>query len=202
MRKGRLFILSGPSGSGKDTVLGELFKRRPDVRFSISTVTRPMRTGEVEGEKYHFLPKETFLRQMAEGAFLETNEYVGNYYGTPRAPVEEAIRNGQDMILEIDVNGAAKVRAQLPEAVSIFLLPPSVAELRRRLNKRGTETPEQVENRVACAVEEIKRAVEYDYLVVNDDLEAAVDALCAILQSDRLKLDRQQQTLDEVLQTC
>lgn len=202
MCKGRLFIVSGPSGCGKDTILSELFSRRPDIRFSISTVTRAMRQGECEGQKYHFVSREEFLALLEAGEFLEYNEFVGNYYGTPRTPVEVCIANGEDIILEIDVNGAAKVRSQMPEAVSIFIMPPSIAELKRRLERRGTETPQQIESRAECAKKEMKRAIEYDYIVVNDDLQKAVDDLASVLRSDGLKRDRQEQILDEVLKQC
>lgn len=199
MNKGRLFIISGPSGSGKDTVLGGVFKQRPDIRFSISAITRPMRAGEREGEKYHFISREEFERMIAEDGLLEHNVFVGNYYGTPKAPVDRCIAAGEDMVVEIDVNGAAQIRKKMPEAVSVFILPPSMAVLRQRLNNRGTESPELVEKRLICAEEEIRRATEYDYIIVNNELERAVEDLLLIMNSDRLCADRQSHLINEVL---
>lgn len=200
MPKGTLFIVSGPSGSGKDTVLGRLLAAHPEIQLSISSITRPMRQGEVEGEKYHFITREAFEQMLRENALLESNVYLGNYYGTPRAPVEEAIAAGRDMILEIDVNGAAKVRAQMPEAVSIFIMPPSLEVLEQRLSGRGTEDAETVRGRLKEAVGEIARAVDYDYIVVNDDLDEAVESLTAVIVGQRAKIARQKYLIDEVLQ--
>ena len=200
MPKGTLFIVSGPSGSGKDTVLGRLLAAHPEIQLSISSITRPMRQGEVEGEKYHFITREAFEQMLRENALLESNVYLGNYYGTPRAPVEAAIAAGRDMILEIDVNGAAKVRAQLPEAVSIFIMPPSLEVLEQRLSGRGTEDAETVRGRLKEAVGEIARAVDYDYIVVNDDLDEAVESLTAVIVGQRAKIARQKYLIDEVLQ--
>ncbi len=200
MPKGTLFIVSGPSGSGKDTVLGRLLAAHPEIQLSISSITRPMRQGEVEGEKYHFITREAFEQMLRENALLESNVYLGNYYGTPRAPVEAAIAAGRDMILEIDVNGAAKVRAQMPEAVSIFIMPPSLEVLEQRLSGRGTEDAETVRGRLKEAVGEIARAADYDYIVVNDDLDEAVESLTAVIVGQRAKIARQKYLIDEVLQ--
>jgi len=129
MNKGRVFIISGPSGSGKDTLLVELFKKRPEIAFSISSITRDMREGEKEGEKYNFISKEAFEEMIASNELLEYNKYVDNYYGTPRKPVEEATSKGKDIIIEVDVNGAAQIRQKLPQAVSIFIMPPHFLNL-------------------------------------------------------------------------
>lgn len=190
MNKGRLFILSGPSGSGKDTILGGVFTQMPEVRFSISCVTRPMRAGEQEGEKYHFMEKSVFEQMLTEDGFLEHNCYVGNYYGTPKAPVEKALRDGADMIVEIDVNGAAQIRQKMPQTVSIFIMPPSLEVLRERLVNRGTDNPKKIEERMQAALSEIARANEYDYIVINDDLQEAIDDTVTILKADRLRVDR------------
>lgn len=199
MSKGQLFIVSGPSGSGKDTVLSRLFQRYPDIELSISSVTRPMRPGETEGEKYHFISKERFLHLRDSGELLESNEYLGNFYGTPRRPVEECLAAGRDMILEIDVNGAEKVRKLMPGAVSVFIMPPSLEVLEQRLCGRKTEDLETVHGRLREALAEISRAAGYDYIVVNDVLERAVDTLGAIILSERARAERNQYLIDEVL---
>ena len=202
MNKGGVFIISGPSGSGKDTVMTELFKKMPELLFSISSITRAMRAGEREGEKYNFITREEFEDMLKNDRLLEHNEFVGNYYGTPREPVERAIANGQDMVIEVDVNGAAQIREKMPEAVSIFIMPPSFAELKRRLSGRGTESEELIQKRLTSALGEIKRATEYDYIVVNEDIAAAADDIMSVILSSRLKTDRQTKIIDEVLSEC
>ena len=202
MNKGSLFIISGPSGSGKDTVLKEVFKLLPDVAFSISTITRPMRVGEIEGEKYNFVTKEKFLSMLENDELLEFNEYVGNFYGTPRKPVEQALLKGQDMLLEVDVNGAFKVKEKKKDAVSIFIMPPSFAELKRRLSSRGTDDEAVINKRMNEALREIENAVNYDYIVVNDDILAAAQDVEHIILSSRLKTARKKEIINEVLEKC
>ena len=199
MSKGRLFIISGPSGSGKDTILAEVFKILPEIKFSISTITRPMRKGEIEGEKYHFTTNDVFEEMIKNGELLEHNSFVGNYYGTPKAPVKNAINNGDDIIVEVDVNGAAQIREKSNESVSIFILPPSLEVLKDRLTKRDTDSEEAVRKRLECALNEIKRAGEYDYIVVNDDISDAVKDVVSIIKSDRLKTDRNIHLINEIL---
>ena len=199
MPEGTLFIVSGPSGSGKDTLLAGLFARHPEVALSISSVTRAMRPGEEEGQKYHFISREEFRRGLDEGAFLEHNEYMGNYYGTPKEPVDACLAAGRDMILEIDVNGARSVRKLMPQAVSVFIMPPSFSVLRQRLSGRGTESAEVVAGRLKAAVAEIAEAGAYDYIVVNDDLTEAVGELSSILIGERARCSRRKYLIDEVL---
>jgi len=172
MKKGKLFIVSGPSGAGKDTVLTQLFKIMPDINLSKSYITRPKRPGDDQKPKYCFISKEEFLQKLEAGEFLEYNEYVGNYYGTPKTPIIESIESGKDIVLEIDINGAHKVKSQMPEAIGIFIAPPSFAVLKERLTGRSSESEEQVKNRLRQAVEEIKHAEEYDFVVVNDQGKA------------------------------
>ena len=199
MSKGQLFIVSGPSGSGKDTVLKKLFESHPEIKFSISSVTRPMREGETEGEKYNFITHEKFFFMLDNNMLLEHNEYCGNFYGTPKALVQECIENGTDIILEIDVNGAANVRKIMPEVISIFIMPPSFDVLNKRLSGRGTEKPEVIEKRMNASIQEITRAKEYNYIVVNDVLEDAVRDLSNIILSQRNSIDRKKYLIEEVL---
>lgn len=198
-KTGRLFIVSGPSGSGKDTVLKEIFKRCPEIEFSISSITRPMREGEVEGEKYNFISREKFEDMLKNDQLLEHNVFVGNYYGTPKAPVDKAIIEGKDMIIEVDVNGAFQIKKKLPNAISIFIMPPSLETLRTRLTGRGTEKAEVIEKRLGEALSEISRAAEYDYIVVNNVLEEAVNDAVAIIKTDRMRTDRNLHLINDVL---
>ena len=199
MNKGGIFVVSGPSGSGKDTLLSQLFKKCPEIKFSISSVTRPMRAGEKEGEKYNFISRKEFEEMLQRDELLEHNVYEGNYYGTPKTPVLNASKNGEDIIIEVDVNGAKQIREKLPQAVSIFIMPPSFAELEKRLSGRGTETEEVIAERMNSALFEIERATEYDYIVVNDDIDTAVDDIIQIISGSRLMLKRQKHIIDEVL---
>ncbi len=199
MNKGRVFIISGPSGSGKDTVLKKVFEKLPEIAFSISSITRPMRSGEIEGEKYNFITREKFEAMLKNDEFLEYNSFVGNYYGTPKTPVINCIENGSDMLIEVDVNGAAQIRQKIKDAVSVFIMPPSLETLKNRLCGRGTDSNDIVEKRFAEAVQEIARASEYDYIVVNNDIETAVDEFVSIIMSDRLKTDRNLNLINKVL---
>ena len=190
MNKGTLIIVSGPSGSGKDTVLKRLFQKMPELEFSISSVSRAMRDDEIQGEKYNFITRDEFEKMIADNQLLEYNVYCGNYYGTPKAPVERCIASGGEIVLEIDVNGAENVRKNCSDYFSVFIAPPSFDELSKRLVGRGTETQEVIEKRPEQAKIELVRAYEYDYIVVNDDLETAVDELRGIILAERHKTDR------------
>lgn len=198
MSKGSLFIVSGPSGCGKGTILAEILK---DERFyySISATTRAPRPGEVDGVNYHFLTKEKFEELIANDGMLEYASYCDNYYGTPLKPVEDMLNEGKHVILEIEVQGAVNVMKKRPDAVSVFILPPSMKELRRRLNKRGTETEDVIEKRLSQAEREIKMAAQYDYVMINGELELAVNDLLSIIRAQELKKDKSGYLIDEVL---
>ena len=185
--KGKTFIISGPSGVGKSTILHELFKRRDRLYFSVSATTRAPRAGEVDGVDYHFIQVERFRRMIGEDAFLEYAEFVGNFYGTPKRYVEEAMERGEDVILDIELQGAIQVHQKMPEAVRIFVLPPSISELERRLRTRGTETDEKIAGRLIRARTEFESANTYDYIVINDDVEKAVSELEAILTAEHCR---------------
>lgn len=187
MSKGKAFIISGPSGVGKSTVLKALMEQRGNLYFSVSATTRSPRPGEENGVHYHFLDTETFRRWIAEDEFLEHAEFVGNFYGTPRKYVYQAMEQGQDVILDIEVQGAAQVAAKMPEVVRIFIAPPSWAELERRLTERGTDTPEKIRGRLARAREDADLAANYDYLVINDTVDHAMRELDAIMTAEHCK---------------
>ena len=187
MRKGKTFIIAGPSGVGKGTVIRGLFAARDDRDFSVSATTRAPRPGERDGVDYHFISREQFETWIREDAFLEHAEFVGKRYGTPKRYVDEAMAAGKDVILDIEVQGAEQIHRQRPEAVRIFLVPPSWEELRRRLTGRGTETPERVEARLARSREEFRLARDYDYLVVNDRVEDAVAKVLAIMDAEHCR---------------
>jgi guanylate kinase len=188
-RRGLLIVMTGASGVGKGT-LRERWLRDQDVFYSVSWTTRAAREGERPGLDYHFVSAEQFESHAQGSGFLEHASFADNRYGTPRGPIEEALARGQDVILEIEVLGAMQVAAQSQEAVLIFIMPPSLSELRRRLEGRATETPAQIEKRLARAREEILEARHFRYVIVNDDLERAVDDLHAIQRAERLKAER------------
>lgn len=200
MSKGNLFIVTGPSGAGKGTVLGRVMPSMEDLHYSVSATTRAPREGEEDGVNYYFLRKEQFLEMIGQGAFLEHAEYVGNYYGTPRQPVEDWMDQGHDVVLEIEVKGGAQVKQLMPECVSIFILPPSMKVLEKRLRGRGTEDEETIQKRLAKAREEIPHAKDYDYIVYNDALEDAVSDLRAIIKAEKLKFSRNTNSIERVLE--
>ena len=197
MSKGRSFIISGPSGVGKSTVLKALMEKRKNLYFSVSATTRRPRPGETDGVHYHFLDRDTFRQWVAEDQFLEHAEFVGNCYGTPRKYVYEAMEQGQDVILDIEVQGAAQVASKMPEVVRIFVAPPSWAELERRLTERGTDTPEKIRGRLERAKEEVKLAGTYDYFVINDSVEHAMSELDAIMTAEHCKPEDRMKILGE-----
>jgi guanylate kinase len=187
MQKGKTFIISGPSGVGKSTVLKALLEKRPDLYFSVSATTRDPRPDEVDGVHYHFMDVDTFRRRITENDFLEYAEYVGNFYGTPKKYVDEAMNAGRDVILDIEIQGALQVCGKRPETVRIFIAPPSWAELERRLTERGTDSPEKIQKRLLRAKVEFQTAHTYDYFVINDTVETAVAELDAILTAEHCK---------------
>jgi guanylate kinase len=179
---GRLFVISGPSGAGKGTVVRGLLEKRPDMVLSISATTRPTRPGERNGIDYLFIPRSEFTAMRERGRFLEWAEVYGNFYGTPREPIEQALATGRDVIAELDIQGAQSVKRAKPDAVLIFIEPPSFEDLVLRLRGRGTDDPETISKRVRAAYEEVKNKGQYDYIVVNDRVEDAVDQLVRILE--------------------
>ena len=187
MKRGRLFVISGPSGVGKSTILKELLQRQKDIYFSVSATTRKPRPGEIDSVHYHFRTPEEFRRLIEEEALLEWAEYVGNYYGTPVKYVDEAIKKGQNVILDIEVQGARSVVQKRPDAVRIFIAPPSWKELERRLTERGTDDAKTVKGRLARAREEFERASDYDYMVINDEVGHAVSELEAIMIAEHCR---------------
>ena len=190
MARGLLIVVSGASGTGKGTVCKKILNDLPEVAYSISATTRVPRPGEVDGKEYYFLSVDEFKNWIADGKFLEYAEVYGNFYGTPLNKIEERLNRGEDILLEIDVQGALNVKKKCPEGIYIFLLPPSLEELKRRIEGRGTETPESLSRRLKNAVAEIKIGTEYDYVVVNDTIDNAVAQIKAIIAAERCKVAR------------
>lgn len=183
--KGNLFVVSGPSGAGKGTICKAFMAKHPEVFLSVSATTRNPREGEVDGESYYFLTEEKFREGIDDGNFLEYAVYCDNYYGTPKDKVMEKLEEGVDVILEIESDGAMQVRSHFPEGVFIFVCPPSMEELRQRLVGRGTEAPEVIEARLKKAELEFNRAEKYNYLLVNDNIDDAVNRLEAIMAAEK-----------------
>ena len=189
-RKGLLLVVSGPSGAGKGTICKALLNKNDKIKLSVSATTRKPRNGEVHGVNYFFLEKEEFTTMIENGEFLEYAQIYDNFYGTPKSAIIECLEKGQDVILEIEMQGAKQIKEVYPEGVFIFVLPPSLEELKSRIVGRGTETQEEIEKRFSCAFEEINQIVNYDYFIVNEDIEKSVNDVEAIIASEKNKVIR------------
>lgn len=191
IQKGILIVLSGPSGTGKGTICQAL-RQESDIKYSISATTRRPREGELNGREYFFLSKEAFEELIQNDGLLEWAKVYDNYYGTPRKFVEDVLNSGDDCILEIDPQGAMQVKEHLPEAVLIFVAPPSLEELKKRITGRGTETIEEINKRMSCAVEEIGSMDKYDYVIINNMVSEAVEKMQAIMLAEKCRVSRNQ----------
>ena len=198
MPKGILTVLSGFSGAGKGTAMKRLMEKYDDYALSISATTRNPREGEVDGREYFFKATEEFEKMIAQDELIEYARYVNHYYGTPRSYVEEQLENGKDVILEIEIQGALKVKEKFPDTLLVFITPPSAKELRRRLIGRGTEPMEVIEQRLARAKEEAEGIDDYDCLIVNDDLESCVDELHSVIQNEKKKVARNGEFISKI----
>ncbi|WP_434696424.1 guanylate kinase [Pseudomonas sp. Z1-14] len=196
---GTLYIISAPSGAGKTSLVKALIDAEPQIRVSVSHTTRAMRPGEMNGVNYHFVDREEFVRMAEHGDFLERAEVFGNLYGTSQSVLQQTLDEGHDLILEIDWQGAEQVRKLMPQARSIFILPPSQQALRQRLTNRGQDSDEIIEGRMREAVSEMSHYVDYDYLIINDDFSHALDDLKAIFRASQLQQKRQQQRFGKLL---
>ena len=198
MNKGLPIVISAPSGCGKGTILEQLYKKNQNLVQSVSATTRAIREGETDGVSYHFTTVDEFEKMIENGEVLEYTSYCGNYYGTPKKAVTDLLAQGKDVILKIEVEGAMNIKRIFPECVLIFILPPSISELERRLRKRGTETEETIAARTAQARNELEFADKFDYLVVNGDLDKAVDDVNAVILAEKMKAERNAALLDEI----
>ena len=187
-KKGLLIVVSGPSGAGKGTICKEVLSRRDDIFVSTSATTREPRKGEVEGVNYFFITREDFEKKIEEEAFIEYAEVYTNLYGTPKHTVLEKLNKGENILLEIDIQGALQVKKRYPEGVFIFILPPSMKELKNRIIGRGSETPESLERRFSSAYEEIEFVNQYDYYIINDQVKKAADLMESIIDAERCKV--------------
>lgn len=199
MKKGLLVVVSSPSGGGKGTILKSLFARNENLRMSVSATTRAPRAGEEHGVHYYFIGKDEFKQNIERGAMLEYAEYCGNFYGTPKAPIQAWLDAGHDVVLEIEVQGGRQIKAAAPDCVSLFILPPSLEVLEKRLRGRGTETDEVIAKRLEAAREEIRCVEDYDYAVINDTVEQAVLEIESILAAEKLRVSRDNKIAERIL---
>lgn len=189
-RRGILFVMTGASGVGKDSIRRVALPQLEGVHYSVSATTRERRPDEVDGQNYHFLTRERFQELLGQNGLLEHAEYVGDYYGTPVGPVEEALERGQDVLLELELVGARQVKARMTEAVMVFIAPPSMSELERRLRGRGTDSEEKIQLRLKRAREEIRAMREFDYVVINEDLYTAASVFVSVIRAERARANR------------
>ena len=189
-KTGQVIVISSPSGGGKGTVIAELLKRKKNLWLSVSTTSRPIRTNDIPGTTYNFVSKEEFEKKIEEGYFLEYTNYVGNYYGTPKGQIKEKLDQGIDVILEIEIEGASNITKLLPESIFIFIMPPSIKTLVKRLKKRNTDSNDKLLERFHKTYKEINDVTKYNYVVVNDTLEDTVDKVEAIIKAEKCRVDR------------
>lgn len=198
--RGLLLVVSGPSGAGKGTICNALVGSHPEIFLSVSATTRKPREGEIEGKSYYFMQEEQFKEKIANGGFIEWACFCGNYYGTPKDKVEQLLEEGKDVILEIEVQGAMKVRSEYPEAVFIFVLPPSMHELRNRIVGRGTETEEVINERLKTAAWEFSHIAKYNYILLNDNIESAVERFSAIICAEKARVTRNLALIEHIVE--
>lgn len=197
---GLLFVVAAASGTGKTSLVKALLDRTTNLHVSVSHTTRPKRSGELDGIHYHFTDKDNFTSQIEQGGFIEYAEVFGNYYGTSQRTVEEQLKQGHDVLLEIDWQGAAQVRKLFPDSIQIFILPPSQFDLKQRLSNRGTDSVEVIEHRLDCAVSDMQQYVNFDYIIINDSFDRALHELEAVITANRMTLAQQANRHSELIQ--
>ncbi len=198
MNRGLLLVVSGPSGTGKGTVCRALLEKRPDIHLSVSATTRKPRPGEVDGVSYYFMEEAAFRSMIENDGFIEWACFCQNYYGTPKEKVEEQLAAGHDVILEIEVQGAMQVKSEFPEAVFIFVVPPSLDELEKRLSGRGTEKPDVIQERLKTALWEYSNMEKYNYILLNDEVDKAVERFINIIEAEKQRVERNADWVNEV----
>ncbi len=197
---GLLFVVAAASGTGKTSLVKALLDRTSNLHVSVSHTTRPKRNGELDGIHYHFTNEDSFTAQIEQGGFIEYAEVFGNYYGTSQRTVEEQLKQGHDVLLEIDWQGAAQVRKLFPDSIQIFILPPSQYDLRQRLSNRGTDSVEVIEHRLSCAVSDMQQYVNFDYIIINDSFDRALHELEAVITANRMTLAQQANRHSDLIQ--
>lgn len=199
MNKGLLIVVSAPAGCGKDTILEQVLANNDNIFYSVSATTRTIRPGEVDGASYYFKSRDEFETMIKNSELLEYTEYCGNYYGTPRKAVMDMLDAGKDVVLKIEVEGAANIKRMFPDCVMIFILPPSISELDRRLHKRGTESEEVIQKRIAAAKNELTYAANYDYTIVNGALEKTIEDFETVVRAEKFRVSRNADLIEEIL---